>query len=269
MIKKLTLSIALLCMMFLAVSCFSVRCEEPSIIDKSGKNCCSDLNKNGVCDNTEDPLIFPGEKTDTEGETQNDLNSVKEANTDDDTDTISDKEQNLDEEETKMEESKTNNPIVNIKTNMGNIKLELFEDKAPITVKNFLRYVKDSFYDGTIFHRVIDGFMIQGGGFEPDGTQKDTYAEIKLESNNGLKNNKGTIAMARTNIPDSATSQFFINLVDNNFLNYAPGNDGYTVFGKVISGMDIVEKIGKVKTSSTPMADWPVEDVVIEKVTLE
>jgi len=157
-----------------------------------------------------------------------------------------------------------------IETSMGNIEIELDSENAPVSVENFLRYVNEGFYDGTVFHRVISNFMIQGGGFNPDGSQKDTHDPIKLESDNGLKNLKGTIAMARTNVPDSATSQFFINVVDNDFLNAAPGNDGYAVFGKVVSGMDVVDKIKSVKTTTKQgMSDWPVEDVLIEKVYLK
>jgi peptidyl-prolyl cis-trans isomerase B (cyclophilin B) len=160
--------------------------------------------------------------------------------------------------------------VVVIETSMGNFEIELNREKAPITVENFITYVNEGFYDGVIFHRVIKNFMVQGGGFTPDGNQKDTHAEIKLESQNGLKNNKGTVAMARTNVPDSASSQFFINVVNNDFLNYAPGNDGYAVFGEVITGMDTVEKIKAVKTTTkTGMADWPVDDVVITKAYMK
>jgi cyclophilin family peptidyl-prolyl cis-trans isomerase len=154
-------------------------------------------------------------------------------------------------------------PTITIETNKGNITIELDEVNAPETVKNFLSYVDEGFYNGTIFHRVIPNFMIQGGGFTPEGVQKKTKPPIKLESNNGLKNVRGTIAMARTNIPDSATSQFFINTVDNDFLNYKPGNPGYAVFGKVIEGMDVVDEISKVKTKNRPMPDWPEEDIII------
>ena len=156
--------------------------------------------------------------------------------------------------------------IVVIETNKGMIEVQLNREKAPITVENFLAYVNSGFYDGTVFHRVIPSFMIQGGGFIPDGTQKPTHEPIKLESDNGLRNDVGTIAMARTSIPDSATSQFFVNVADNGFLNYAPGNDGYAVFGRVISGMDVVNSIVAVKTSSrNGNGDWPVEEVVIKK----
>jgi len=154
--------------------------------------------------------------------------------------------------------------IAVLETTKGNIEIELDRAKAPITVENFVTYVNEGFYNGTIFHRVMDGFMIQGGGFTTEGEEKDTHAPIKLESKNGLKNTVGTIAMARTNFPDSATSQFFINVADNSFLNYAPGNDGYAVFGKVISGMDVVNTIKSVETSSNEgYDDWPVENVVI------
>jgi peptidyl-prolyl cis-trans isomerase B (cyclophilin B) len=130
--------------------------------------------------------------------------------------------------------------------------------------------VSEGFYDGTVFHRVIPGFMIQGGGFTPDGAQKPTHGQIKLESSNGLKNKVGTIAMARTSIPDSATSQFFISIADNGFLDYAPGNDGYAVFGMVTKGMDVVNAIAAVKTSTRDgNGDWPVEDVVIKKVSVK
>ncbi len=156
---------------------------------------------------------------------------------------------------------------VQITTNKGNIIVELNQEKAPITVTNFLSYVDEGFYNNTIFHRVIDGFMIQGGGFTENGTQKKTKAPIKLESNNGLHNKRGTIAMARTNIPDSATAQFFINTVDNDFLDYQAGNPGYAVFGNVVEGMNVVDAITKVQTGNRPMPDWPVEPVIIESIT--
>ena len=154
-------------------------------------------------------------------------------------------------------------------TNHGNITIELDAEKAPKTVENFLSYVKSGHYDGTIFHRVINGFMIQGGGFEPGMKQKPTDDPIDNEANNGLKNEKGTLAMARTNDPHSATAQFFINVNDNEFLNHTaptPQGWGYTVFGRVVDGLDIVEKIRKVKTGSKGFhQDVPVDDVVIEK----
>ena len=156
---------------------------------------------------------------------------------------------------------------------MGTITIELNEEKSPKTVENFLKYVNDGFYDGLIFHRVIDGFMIQGGGFNPGMKEKQvTYPPIDNEARKSwLENKRGTIAMARTNDPNSATSQFFINVADNTFLN--PGDQdfyGYAVFGKVISGMDVVDAIDKVKTHSVGMfQDVPVEDVVIESVKVK
>lgn len=168
------------------------------------------------------------------------------------------------------EEKQMETKVILIKTSLGDIKAELYPDKAPVTVENFIQYVDDGFYNGTIFHRVMPGFMVQGGGFTEDRVQKETNDAIKIESDNGLKNDRGTLAMARTRIPDSATSQFFVNLVDNDFLNYrSPDEDGYgyTVFGKVIEGMDVVDQIAKVQTGSNGMhQDWPVENVVIEKV---
>ena len=164
------------------------------------------------------------------------------------------------------------NPVVIMETSMGTIKIELFEDKAPITVKNFLSYVDDKHYDGLIFHRVIPTFMIQGGGMEPGMKEKKTKDPIKNESSNGLKNTKGTLAMARTPQPDSATSQFFINLKDNDFLDKANAADGvgYCVFGRVTEGMDVVEKIKGVKTGQRGQhGDVPVEDVVIKSVKKE
>lgn len=159
--------------------------------------------------------------------------------------------------------------MVTFKTNYGDITLELFTDKAPATVENFLGYVRDGFYDGTIFHRVIDGFMIQGGGFTEDMDQKATKAPIQNEANNGVSNDAGTIAMARTNDPHSATAQFFINIKDNDFLNHTSESVngwGYCAFGKVTDGMDVVEKIKNVKTGSHGFhQDVPVEPVIIEK----
>tara|TARA_B100000508_G_scaffold125879_1_gene110105 strand:- start:273 stop:764 length:492 start_codon:yes stop_codon:yes gene_type:complete len=162
--------------------------------------------------------------------------------------------------------------MVTFKTNFGDITLELFEDKAPKTVENFLSYVKDGFYDNTIFHRVIAGFMIQGGGFTADMDQKDTKATIENEANNGVANETGTIAMARTNDPHSATAQFFINVNDNDFLNHTSESVngwGYCAFGKVTEGMDVVEKIKSVKTGSSGYhQDVPVEPVIIEKAII-
>ncbi|MEP1385465.1 MAG: peptidylprolyl isomerase [Paraglaciecola sp.] len=162
--------------------------------------------------------------------------------------------------------------MVKIHTNYGVITLTLFADKAPITVANFLDYVKEGFYDNTIFHRVIDGFMIQGGGFEPGMEQKETKATIQNEANNGLANNLGTVAMARTNEPHSATAQFFINVGDNSFLNFRSESTdgwGYCVFAEVTDGMDIVEKIKAVSTGNSGYhQDVPVEDVVIQKAEI-
>ena len=162
-------------------------------------------------------------------------------------------------------------PVVLMSTSMGEVKIELYEKEAPETVKNFLAYVNDKFYDGTIFHRVIPGFMIQGGGFTAAMEQKPTKSPIKNEAGNGLKNDTGTIAMARTSDPDSATAQFFINVKSNDFLNRDKAQDGvgYAVFGKVIEGMDVVHKIEQVQTSRKGMyADAPVESVLIKSVTV-
>ncbi len=174
------------------------------------------------------------------------------------------------------------NPVVAMKTSLGTITIELFEDKAPITVQNFLTYVDEKFFDSTVFHRVIKGFMIQGGGFRATDPirQKKTHAPIKNESTNGLKNARGTIAMARTQDPNSATSQFFINVVDNNSLNRGAADpSGYAVFGKVVAGMEVVDKIREVKTGLMPAIalsddkeiptrfnDVPLTKVVIESV---
>jgi cyclophilin family peptidyl-prolyl cis-trans isomerase len=164
------------------------------------------------------------------------------------------------------------NPMVLMSTSMGDIKIELYEDKAPVTVKNFLGYVNDKFYDGTIFHRVIPNFMIQGGGFDKDMKQKATKAPIKNEATNELKNDAGTIAMARTGVVDSATAQFFVSVKDNDFLNHrdeSPQGFGYAVFGKVVDGMDVVHKIEHVQTTTKGMyQNVPVEPVVIKSVTL-
>lgn len=161
-------------------------------------------------------------------------------------------------------------PRVELKTSQGAIVVELDQEKAPKTVENFLEYVKAGHYNGTIFHRVITDFMIQGGGFAAGMKQKPTRAPIAIESKNGLKNDRGTIAMARTMDPNSATSQFFINVVDNGMLNY-PGGDGfgYTVFGKVVQGMDVVDAIRKVKTGNAGgHQNVPTEDVVIQAATI-
>ena len=162
-------------------------------------------------------------------------------------------------------------PQVKIETNMGDITVELNEKAAPKTVANFLAYVKSGFYKNTLFHRVIPNFMIQGGGFTSGMDEKDTRAPIPIESRNGLSNARGTIAMARTNDPNSATSQFFINVKDNHFLNASASRDGYgyTVFGKVIAGMNTVDAIARVKTHSVGyFDDVPIRDVVIKKMTI-
>jgi peptidyl-prolyl cis-trans isomerase B (cyclophilin B) len=160
--------------------------------------------------------------------------------------------------------------MIKLKTNHGDITLELDHDNAPATSANFEQYVRDGHYDGTLFHRVIDGFMIQGGGMDTSFAQKPTRAPIENESKNGLKNVAGSIAMARTNDPHSASAQFFINVSDNGFLDY-PGQDGwgYCVFGKVADGMDVVEKIKNVKTGNRGgHQDVPVDDVIIEKAEI-
>ena len=157
-----------------------------------------------------------------------------------------------------------------LSTNHGDITIELDAEKAPKTVDNFLAYVKSGHYDGTIFHRVIDGFMIQGGGFEPGMKQKESGEPIDNEAANGLANEKYTVAMARTNDPHSATAQFFINVKDNSFLDYAgPDQWGYCVFGRVTAGTEVVDEIRKVKTSTQGFhGDVPVEDVIIEKAEI-
>jgi len=178
----------------------------------------------------------------------------------------------LQSEELNQKETPEPQPMeyVVIETSKGNISLELDPNKAPITVANFMAYVDSGFYENTVFHRVINDFMIQGGGFTEDGSKKETRDPIMLESQNGLKNDIGTIAMARTNAPNSATAQFFINLKDNDFLNYSPGNPGYAVFGKVTSGMDVVNEIRQVETTvKQGMRDWPEEEIVMTKVYRE
>ena len=162
------------------------------------------------------------------------------------------------------------NPIILMETSMGNVKIRLDAQKAPVSVKNFLDYVKGGFYKGTIFHRVIPGFMIQGGGFTADMQEKQTKGQIKNEAGNGLKNERGTIAMARTMIVDSASAQFFINVADNSFLNHRDNSMqgyGYAVFGKVIDGMDVVDRIAAVKTGyQKGMGDVPEKPVIIKSM---
>ncbi len=164
------------------------------------------------------------------------------------------------------------NPIVSLQTSLGEIKLELYPDQAPATVENFLSYVNSGHYDGTIFHRVINGFMIQGGGFDKDFNQKPTGQGIQNEANNGLKNEAGTIAMARTQDPHSATAQFFINVADNDFLNFSSETLqgwGYAVFGKVTEGMDVVNQIKEAKTRNHGMHEnVPVEDIEITSASV-
>jgi cyclophilin family peptidyl-prolyl cis-trans isomerase len=159
------------------------------------------------------------------------------------------------------------NPIVVMKTSMGDIEIELLQDKAPITVENFLNYVDEGFYDNTIFHRVIKNFMVQGGGFMADMHQKETHAPIKNEAKNGLKNVRGSLSMARTMVVDSATSQFFMNLVDNAFLDHGGRDYGYAVFAQIVEGMDVLDKIGAVPTGNKAgHQDVPLEPVTIVSV---
>ncbi len=158
--------------------------------------------------------------------------------------------------------------MVRFETSLGAFTLELDAEKAPVSVENFLSYVDDGFFDGLIFHRVIPGFMIQGGGMLPDMSQKENKAPIQNEATNGLKNDRGTIAMARTSDINSATSQFFINLSDNDFLNHAPGNYGYAVFGRVVDGLDTIDRIAKERTGRRKgHDDVPVTDIVITSAT--
>ncbi|WP_136526488.1 peptidylprolyl isomerase [Geomonas ferrireducens] len=164
------------------------------------------------------------------------------------------------------------NPVVIMETSMGTVKIELFKDKAPISVRNFLSYVKDAYYDGTVFHRVIKNFMVQGGGLDENMQPKKTKFAIKNEATNGLKNVRGTLAMARTAVVDSATSQFFVNVVDNAFLDHTgktPDRFGYAVFGQVIEGMEVMDAIRDVKTTTKAgHQDVPVEPVVINSIRL-
>lgn len=165
------------------------------------------------------------------------------------------------------------NPHVELATSMGRITLELYPDKAPQTVDNFLQYVKEGFYDGTLFHRVIPNFMLQSGGFTSNFTEKKTRGPVRNEAANGLKNTTGTIAMARTSDPHSATAQFFINIADNDFLNFTaptPQGHGYAVFGRVVKGMDVIEKIARVATGpgKPPHTDVPLKAVLIERAKI-
>ena len=157
------------------------------------------------------------------------------------------------------------NPTAEFKTTLGTFRIELYADEAPISVANFLEYIDDGFFDGTIFHRVVPNFVIQGGGLTADFEQKTTRAPIRNEAKNGLRNQRGTLSMARTNQVDSATSQFFVNLKDNGFLDNSSGNFGYAVFGRVTSGMDVIDKIARVQTGRRKgFDDAPLETVAIE-----
>jgi cyclophilin family peptidyl-prolyl cis-trans isomerase len=160
-------------------------------------------------------------------------------------------------------------PVVVLETSLGTIRMRLFKDKAPVTVDNFLKYVRDRHYDGTIFHRVIPGFMAQGGGVTADMSERPTRPPIKNEATNGVSNRRGTVAMARTDVPDSATAQFFINVKDNDFLNHQPGKGaagaGYAVFGEVVEGMEVVDRI---VTAKRDRSDRPLEAIVIKKATV-
>ena len=159
--------------------------------------------------------------------------------------------------------------MIKFETTLGDLEIELFPDEAPITAENFLTYVRSGFFQDTVFHRVIAGFMVQGGGFTADMQNKQTEAPIQNEAHNGLKNLRGTLSMARTNDPNSATSQFFINLVDNAFLDKSPGNDGYAVFGKVTTGMDVVDAMAKVDTGRSGMHDdVPIDPIVVTAATV-
>ena len=179
---------------------------------------------------------------------------------------------NLTSNTNNQETTMSNMPVVELETSMGNITIELNEEKAPKTVENFLSYVKSGQYEGTIFHRIIDGFMIQGGGMDAEMNEKPTNKPVENEADNGLKNDKGTIAMARTQDPHSATSQFFVNIKDNDFLNHSGKNAqgwGYTVFGKVTSGMDVIEKMRGVPTGRFGMhADVPKTPITINSAKI-
>ena len=161
-------------------------------------------------------------------------------------------------------------PRVEFQNSKGSFVIELYKDKAPISVANFLEYVEAGYYDNTIFHRVIPNFMVQGGGFTTDMAQKQTRAPIRNESSNGLKNRRGTLAMARTARPDSATSQFFINTVDNAYLDGRPGAPGYAVFGKIVEGMEVIDQMSQVRTgNSRGHSDVPVEPIIVKKAQLQ
>jgi cyclophilin family peptidyl-prolyl cis-trans isomerase len=157
--------------------------------------------------------------------------------------------------------------MIRFETTLGNFTIELYEDKAPVSAENFLKYVDEGFFDGTVFHRIVPGFVIQGGGFTEDMSQKKNHPPIKNEADNGVKNTRGTLSMARTNDINSATSQFFVNLKDNDFLDHTRGNFGYAVFGKVTEGMDVIDKIAAVKTGrKRGFEDVPLDAVVMTSV---
>jgi cyclophilin family peptidyl-prolyl cis-trans isomerase len=157
--------------------------------------------------------------------------------------------------------------MIRFETTLGNFTVELFEDKAPVSAENFSKYVDEGFFDGTVFHRIVPGFVIQGGGFTEDMTQKKNHPPIKNEADNGIKNSRGTLSMARTNDINSATSQFFVNLKDNDFLDHSRGNFGYAVFGKVTEGMDVIDKIAAVKTGRRRgFEDVPLDPVIMTSV---
>jgi peptidyl-prolyl cis-trans isomerase A (cyclophilin A) len=157
--------------------------------------------------------------------------------------------------------------MIRFETTLGNFTIELYEDKAPVSAENFLKYVEEGFFDGTVFHRIVPGFVIQGGGFTEDMSQKKNHPPIKNEADNGVKNTRGTLSMARTNDINSATSQFFVNLKDNDFLDHTRGNFGYAVFGKVTEGMDVIDKIAAVKTGRRRgFEDVPLDPVIMTSV---
>ncbi|HTB29871.1 MAG TPA: peptidylprolyl isomerase [Steroidobacteraceae bacterium] len=157
--------------------------------------------------------------------------------------------------------------MIRFETTLGNFTIELYEDKAPVSAENFLKYVDEGFFDGTVFHRIVPGFVIQGGGFTEDMSQKKNHPPIKNEADNGVKNTRGTLSMARTNDINSATSQFFVNLKDNDFLDHTRGNFGYAVFGKVTEGMDVIDKIAAVKTGRRRgFEDVPLDPVIMTSV---
>jgi len=157
--------------------------------------------------------------------------------------------------------------MIRFETTLGNFTIELYEDKAPVSAENFLKYIDEGFFDGTVFHRIVPGFVIQGGGFTEDMSQKKNHPPIKNEADNGVKNTRGTLSMARTNDINSATSQFFVNLKDNDFLDHTRGNFGYAVFGKVTEGMDVIDKIAAVKTGRRRgFEDVPLDPVIMTSV---